>query len=105
MPQWSRDELIRTLSEVKSRSIIDPTFRKLAVSDATAAVARVNPKPLPVGLSITFVEQADVAAGPRQSDRDLIIVLPPLIPEADKLSDVELEDAAGGIGDIKCPFE
>ena len=105
MSQWSRDELIRTLSEVKSRSMIDATFRKLAVSEPTAAIARVNPKPLPAGLSITLVDRAEDAAGLTQSDSNLIIVLPPLIQEADRLSDMELEEAAGGIGDIKFPLE
>ena len=105
MSRWSRDELIRTLSEVKSRSMIDATFRKLAISEPAAAIARVNPKPLPAGLSITFADRAVDAAGLTQSDSDLIIVLPPLIPDPDQLSDVELEEAAGGIGDIKFPLE
>ena len=105
MAQWSQDEVNRTIDEVKRRSLVDPDFRVLALSNPLAAIAKINPKPLPAGLSLRFVDSLDGTVPPVSSGPDLTIVLPKLIASADDLSDAELEQAAGGKTDIKFPIE
>jgi hypothetical protein len=107
MQGWSEAEATRTVDEVKRRSLVDPMFRALALSNPSAAMAKVNPKPLPEKVQIRFVE--------RGADRDLsqfhqtggaiTVILPDLIAEAEELSDAELEKAAGGITIIRFPGE
>jgi hypothetical protein len=74
MQQWSIDEAEQVIEQVVKRTMEDADFRQLALRDAHAAIAKVNPKPLPAGYS----------------------VLPDLIPATAELSDAELEQVAGG---------
>jgi len=86
----------RAIDEVKRRSLLDPAFRALALSDPMGALAKVNPRPLPVG-SVRFVESADAV---QESNEAQVIVaaLPPAGEAVEELSDSELEDVAGGGG-------
>jgi|SRR5215469_13916540 len=102
MAQWSQDEFNRTIDEVKGRSLLDLEFRELALSRPSAAVKKINPKPLPLGLVIKFVE-GPTGVGPTVTSGVLTIVLPESIEKADELSDAELEQAAGGRTDIQFP--
>ena len=102
MAQWSQDELNRTIDEVKRRSLIDPGFRNLALSNAAAAIAKINPKPLPTGFMMEFTETVTEMPS-TTTPRCLTIVLPEVPKEAGELSDAELEQAAGGKTDIKLP--
>ncbi len=105
MDRWSREEANRTVDEIKRRTLIDPEFRALALSHPTAAIARVNPRPLPVGLTIRFIESTARSDSPQDCPSQLTIVLPPPVANADELSDAELEQAAGGETDIKLPID
>jgi|SRR5580658_7472585 hypothetical protein len=100
---WSQAEANRTIDEVKRRALIDREFRVLALSNAARAVAKINPKALPAGLSIQFVEAGDapVADPPGM----LVIVLPEIIEteHLSQLSNAELDLAVGGIADIRFP--
>lgn len=100
MAQWSQDELNRTIDEVKRRSLLDLEFRALALSGPPAAVAKINPKPLPPGFVIKFVE-GSTGEHSTVTSGVLTIVLPEIIEKADELSDAELEQAAGGRTDIQ----
>ena len=102
MVQWSQDEFNRTIDEVKRRSLIDPAFRNLALTHPSNAIAKINPKPLPAGLTVDFIETQTEAA-PVNTPRRLTIILPEALNQADELSDSELEQAAGGKTDIKLP--
>lgn len=102
MAQWSQDEFNRTIDEVKRRSLIDPVFRNLALSHPADAIAKINPKPLPAGLTVEFTETMAEAPSATAS-RCLTITLPEALKQADELSDTELEQAAGGKTDIKLP--
>lgn len=95
MTAWSRTEASRTIEEARRRSALDPGFRALALSDAAAALARINPRPIPPG-SIVFVEIGGTVAeiGPNA----LVIELPDLGQSEDELSIGDLEKAAGGSG-------
>lgn len=58
MNPWTQDEVQQTLMEVARRATVDPQFRALALSDSAAAMAQVNPKPLPPDVSILFVDNS-----------------------------------------------
>jgi aspartate carbamoyltransferase regulatory subunit len=91
-PQWSQEEANHTLEELKKRSMVDPEFRKLALSNPNAAVNKVNPKPIPSGFSVKFVENTGNVK---------TIVLPDPVGRAEELSDAELEEVAGGDNNVK----
>jgi len=97
MSAWSRSEAARTIEEVKRRSATDPEFRALALTNAAAALAKVNPRPIPQG-SVLFLEPgnaADEASGPER----IVVILPHLAAAVDdELSYEDLENAAGGAG-------
>ncbi len=109
MSHWSKDELNRTMDEVKRRSLVDAGFRALAISHPISAIARINPKPLPSGVSIKFTAEADEShlslVSASLPNQHLIVVLPPPVENADELSDDELERAAGGMTDISFSLE
>lgn len=105
MAGWTQEEASRTIDEVKARCLVDPGFRALALSNPVAAIAKINPKPLPAGLSIRFVEGTGATDSFAGTGPDLTIVLPALVDKADELSDDELEQAAGGRSDIQFPFD
>jgi len=87
MAEWNEAEAQKTLNEVTKRVQTDPAFRKLALSDPNAAIAKVNPAPIPPGFKIQFVESEGA---------NLTIVLPDPVSKNGELSDVELEQVAGG---------
>jgi hypothetical protein len=103
-PEWSHAEANRTIDEVKRRSLIDRDFRELALADAAKAIAKINPKSLPAGLSVKFVEPGAGAAADQPGV--LVVELPAAIePEAiDQLTSEELDQAVGGTGDIRFPM-
>jgi hypothetical protein len=94
MTAWSQSEAARTIEEVKRRSLIDPEFRILALSDPIAALAKINPRPIPVG-SVRFVEAGD-AAQEISNSQVIVAVLPDPKTALAELSDEDLEDVAGG---------
>jgi hypothetical protein len=104
MAQWSQDELNRTIDEVKRRCLVDPGFRILALSQPVAAIAKINPKRLPEGWVVKFIEASTEAPSSIVSE-GLSIVLPETLEKADELSDADLEQAAGGKTEIQFPPE
>jgi hypothetical protein len=56
MSKWTNEELQTTLEELLRRTAVDKDFRKLALSDSTAAFGQVVPKPLPDGMTFRFVD-------------------------------------------------
>jgi len=104
MDPWSREEVNRTIAEVKRRSLVDPAFRTLALQNPAAAIARVNPKPLPATVRLKFTTEP-TETGSSATGADISIQLPPIVENADELSDDELDQAAGGSTDIKFPDE
>ncbi len=89
MASWSEEEIESTLESIRKRSLTDPDFRELALSDASAAISEVNPKPMPNGYQVKFVDNS----GPVKN-----FVLPDPVIESEELSDAELESVAGGVG-------
>ena len=106
MSRWSQKEVNRTMSEVKRRSILDPEFRALALSNPHAAIAKVNPRPLPARILVEFVDSAKESSSESSSDACLVILLPNPVARADELSEAELELAVGGNDtNITFPFD
>ena len=85
MSNWSKEELEKALLDVKKKAIRDADFRKLALSDASAAVKEAAGKELPSGVKLKFVEND----GARMT-----IILPDLVE--DEMSEEELDKVAGG---------
>jgi len=88
MKNWTNEELHDVFSEVARRAAVNPEFRALALRDSIAAIAKINPRPLPEGMTFKFVDNS----GPVK-----VIPLPDLVPGiSEELSEVELENIAGG---------
>jgi hypothetical protein len=85
---WAEGELQRALDETIRRSAVDADFRKLAIADGAAAVAKVNPKPLPPGMAFQFLDNSGLVKS---------VPLPPLEAADGEISERELEAVAGGI--------
>jgi hypothetical protein len=75
------------IAEVKRRATIDPEFRALAVKDGAAAIAKISKHGIPAGTSFRFVDNS----GPIKT-----VTLPEPLADIEELSDVELEQVAGG---------
>lgn len=99
MTAWSQSEASRTLDEAKRRSLIDPEFRALVLSDPMAALAKINPRQIPAG-SVLFVESKD--ARPYLVDPKVMVVVLPdvstLADDAEELTEDDLRQVAGGTG-------
>ena len=94
MNAWSRSEAARTIEEAKRRSATDPVFRALALSNPAAALAKINPRPIPEG-SVCFVESRD--AEKANDPEIMVVILPdPSTSLGEELSDDDLENVAGG---------
>ena len=87
MLEWTEEEAQRALDEIKKRSATDPEFRALALSNPTAAIAKVNNKNLPAGFQARFIDNSGTVKS---------FVLPDPIARVEELSDAELEGVAGG---------
>lgn len=85
--EWTSQDIEKTIQESIRRGTTDQAFRKLALSDARAAVEKVAGRPIPEGLKIKFVDGAGA---------HMTIVLPELAGEEGELSDTQLEQVAGG---------
>jgi hypothetical protein len=106
MPGWSQAEVNRTVHEVKRRSLIDLEFRALALANAPAAMAKVNPRSLPRGVVIRFIDPLSAAenlSSDLRADTITIALPAPVAENAKELSDAELENATGGLTDIRFP--
>ena len=86
---WSEEKAHEVLREVMKRSASDMEYRKLALSDPEAAIAKVDSTPIPEGFKIRFVENQGA---------NLTVVLPDPVAAEGELSDAELEQVAGGGG-------
>ena len=84
---WNEQEIQQTMVEVQRRASADATFRALVLRDPKAAIARVNPKPIPDDVAVRVVDN-----GGR-----LTLTLPDSSRDRE-LSDEELDLVSGGGG-------
>ena len=85
---WTEAEANKTVNEVLKRAATDGEYRKLLLSNPPAAIAKVDPTPLPPGFKIKAFDNNGANA---------TIVLPDMVGTGE-LSDAELEQVAGGGG-------
>lgn len=93
MAQDNLQGLGAAVREVLKRSVVDSDFRQLAVRDAAAALAKVDPT-LTGSITITFVDNF--------GKFHKTIVMPDPISGIDQLTEDELEQIAGGCGVSTC---
>lgn len=89
----TNEEIEGVVKEVSRRSSIDPQFRTLALSDASAAIAKISEKALPSSVSFKFVDNSGSVK---------TIPLPDPVQEItqEELSDLEIESVAGGASTV-----
>lgn len=87
MADWTEDELVQVIGEAQRRASVDPEFRQLAVTNTTAALAKITGRQLPANLSFQFHDN---------SGKTKHFVLPDPIAGIEELSEAELKSAAGG---------
>ncbi len=85
--EWTDEEIKRIELAIKRSAMKDPEFRALALSNPNAAIAKITPRPLPVGFKVKFIDNAGA---------NRTVVLPDPMARVDELSDAELEQVAGG---------
>lgn len=86
---WTQEKANEKLRVLAKRAQTDLEFRKLALADPAAAIAKIDPTPMPAWFKIRFVDNAGAT---------LTVVLPDPIKADSELSDAELEQVAGGGG-------
>lgn len=99
MTPWSQSEALRTIDEAKRRSLVDPEFRALVLTDPLTALAKINPRQIPPG-SVLFVESR--GATPHVVDPKVMVVILPDLgtvtdDDAEELSEDDLQQVAGGV--------
>lgn len=85
MSEWKKEEIEKTLLQVKKKAMQDADFRKLSLTDPEAAIKEITGKDLPEDFKLKFVENDGV---------NMTIVLPDMISH--EMSEDELEKAVGG---------
>ena len=84
---WSQDEVQNAIAQVSLKASRNAGFRKLALSNPSAAVREVVGKDIPTGFKLKLIE------GDPQAD--MTVVLPAL--KVSEVSDADLEKVAGGV--------
>ena len=84
---WSQDEVQKAIAQVSLKASKNADFRKLALSNPSAAVREVVGKDIPTGFKLKLIE------GDPQAD--MTVVIPEL--KVAEISDAELEKVAGGL--------
>ncbi len=87
MTTFSDSKWQDVLKEVAHRAAIDADFRSLALKDSAAAISKVSDLSIPSGTAIKFVENTSTVK---------TVVLPDAVSEISQLSEIELENVAGG---------
>jgi 3-methyladenine DNA glycosylase AlkC len=87
MAQFTDSQWNEIFAEVTRRATVDADFRALALRDATAAMRAVTNKSLPSNVVVRFVDNSGTTK---------TIPLPAAIPEVEELSELDLEQVAGG---------
>jgi hypothetical protein len=89
MQEWNEKAQKEAAEKVFRMAGNNPEFRKLALTDARAAVKKATGKELPSGFKLRFVDPAGA---------HMTVVLPRATGEEGELSEYELVAVAGGKG-------
>jgi hypothetical protein len=90
MADWTPEAIQKTVDDLVKRSMTDADFRKTALADPAQAVRIVAGIDPPPGVTIKFFDGTGA---------QIALVLPEMAKEdASELSDLELEQVAGGRG-------
>lgn len=83
-----KDDRQNVLTTLAARAAQDPAFRKKLLLDPHGAIGEVSDASIPTGLRIKFVE--------KDTDVDVMIVLPDLVLEDGELTEDDIAVVAGG---------
>ena len=84
-------EAEQAIEQIVKRAQTDIQFRQLCLDNPNSAAQEVTGKDIPEGFALRFVENQGA---------DLTVVLPDLVDGSAELSELELEQVAGGT--VKC---
>ena len=84
---WTPEQIETTLRAVTERSMTDPGFRALALSNPVGAIGKVASVPVPNDFKIQFVDNAGC---------DMTVVLPDAAKQGAPVTEEELASVAGG---------
>jgi hypothetical protein len=84
---WTKEALDEAVQKIGARASTDSEFRSLCLSNIHAAIKQETGLEVPASFKIGVLDQ---------SANHLNLVLPPMVKEADELSESELESVAGG---------
>jgi hypothetical protein len=87
MAQWTLNEAQEIMEKASKRAATDPKFRSKLLSDPNAAVQEFAGKPIPPNIKVRALERQGY---------DVTLLLPDPVSKEGELSDVELEQVAGG---------
>lgn len=87
---WNDEQIKALVEDAVRRSTADPEFRRLLLTDAEAALAMIDCRPLPAHLNLQFVETGVMTR---------VIVLPDATVASDEMSAEQLDQVAGGGAD------
>lgn len=85
MSEWNKEVMGKVVLDLKKKAMTDAVFRKLALSDAAAAVKEIAGKELPDGMKLKFIEN---------DGAHMTVVLPDMA--AGEMSEDDLDQVAGG---------
>ncbi|MFY9279539.1 MAG: NHLP leader peptide family RiPP precursor [Caldicoprobacterales bacterium] len=89
--EWNQVEIKSVLTNVIERSTFDADFRKLCLENPKEAIRQYSDKEIPDDFEIKMVE----------NEATITIVLPDFKGTDGELSDLELDQVAGGKGQVK----
>jgi hypothetical protein len=84
---WTAEDAEKAIKETINRARSDMKFRQLALKDPRAALKQVSGKEPPEGLRVKTFDAGDA---------HVTIVLPEYVADESELTDVQLEQVAGG---------
>jgi hypothetical protein len=94
MEVLNEGELADAIRILLKRSLTDPNFRTRILVDGNGEVETLTGKSLPAGVTLRFVDN--------HGKSNKTLSLPDPLPEADQLSESDLEQVAGGCCLVSC---
>jgi hypothetical protein len=93
MANQQLEEFAEAFEKVKSRALVDPLFKILALKNPKEALRKVHDEPIPEDWTLVFIESGTTTHYPPETH---VVMLGASANASEELSDDDLEDVAGG---------